>query len=251
MSVFHFKHFDVINEQSAMKVNTDGVLLGAVAEVFPTDRDVLDIGTGTGTIALMVAQRLSLLGAAFRIDAIDIDRPSVEEAAANFANSPWKDHLTALRTGLASFGIGRSYDLILSNPPYFDSSLKAPEARRNSARHVADPETSPGVEPLSFREILEYSERTLRPGGRVCMVLPADLEKPLLRHAAMCGFRPWKTLRVKTVERKSPARLIVQFRRKPEAFDSVDETLTLCDQKGKRTPWYASLVSDYLLDQTD
>ena len=180
-----------------------------------------------------------------------IDLPSAEEASANFAGSPWKDHLTACRTGLASFGTDRRYDLILSNPPYFDSSLKAPEARRNSARHVADPLTDPGIEPLSFREVLEYSEMTLRPGGRVCLVLPSDLEKQLLRHAAMCGFFPWKTLRVKTVARKEPSRLVVQFQRGRSLSAPLDETLTLCDEKGKRTPGYASLVSDFLLDQPD
>ena len=100
MAVFHFKHFDVSNERSAMKVNTDGVLLGAAADVLPTDRNVLDIGTGTGTVALMIAQRLSFLGEDFLIDAIDIDLPSAEEASANFAGSLWKDHLTACRTGL-------------------------------------------------------------------------------------------------------------------------------------------------------
>ena len=251
MAVFHFKHFDVSNERSAMKVNTDGVLLGAAADVLPSDRNVLDIGTGTGTVALMIAQRLSFLGEDFLIDAIDIDLPSAEEASANFAASPWKDHLTACRTGLASFGTDRRYDLILSNPPYFDSSLKAPEARRNSARHVADPLTDPGIEPLSFREVLEYSEMTLRPGGRVCLVLPSDLEKQLLRHAAMCGFFPWKILRVKTVARKEPSRLVVQFQRGRSLSAPLDETLTLCDEKGKRTPGYASLVSDFLLDQPD
>ena len=92
---------------------------------------------------------------------------------------------------------------------------------------------------------------TLRPGGRVCLVLPSDLEKQLLRHAAMCGFFPWKTLRVKTVARKEPSRLVVQFQRGRTLSAPLDETLTLCDEKGKRTPGYASLVSDFLLDQPD
>ena len=87
MSVFHFKRFDVVNERSAMKVNTDGVLLGAVMTIMPTDRRLLDIGTGTGTIALMAAQRLSDLNNSvpLHIDAIDIDEPSASEAAANFS----------------------------------------------------------------------------------------------------------------------------------------------------------------------
>ena len=118
-------------------------------------------------------------------------------------------------------------------------------------RSVADPLTDPGIEPLSFREVLEYSEMTLRPGGRVCLVLPSDLEKQLLRHAAMCGFFPWKILRVKTVARKEPSRLVVQFQRGRSLSAPLDETLTLCDEKGKRTPGYASLVSDFLLDQPD
>ncbi|MGN0202817.1 MAG: tRNA1(Val) (adenine(37)-N6)-methyltransferase [Candidatus Cryptobacteroides sp.] len=265
MGVFRFKQFAVRNENSAMKVNTDGVLLGAVTEVLPTDRNVLDIGTGTGTVALMIAQRLAFLTPDFRIDAIDIDAPSAAEAAANFASSPWKDRLFAKETGLASFAESdglpssapggteedRGYDLIVSNPPYFDSSLKAPEERRNNARHVADPESDPGTEALSFREVLEYSEKALRPGGRVCLVLPADQEKTLLRYAAMYGFSPWKTLRVKTVERKEPSRLIVQFRRRKEVHGQSVGSLTLCDEKGKRTPEYASLVYAYLLDRQD
>lgn len=255
MSVFHFQRFDVRNDLSAMKVNTDGVLLGAVTEVFPEDRSVLDIGTGTGTIALMLAQRLGDLSDGFLIDAIDIDEPSVAEASANFEDSPWNAGLRVYRTGLKAFSQpgspgGEAYDLIVSNPPYFDSSLKAPSERRNNARHVGDPEDGTGAEVLSYREVLEYSMVHLRPGGRVAVVLPSDQEKPLLRHARMCGFAPWKILRVKSVPRKAVSRVIVQFRRKGECLEMVEEEISIMDEKGRHTLQYISLVKDYLLSST-
>lgn len=238
-----------------MKVNTDGVLLGAVTEVFPEDRSVLDIGTGTGTIALMLAQRLGDLSDGFLIDAIDIDEPSVAEASANFEDSPWNAGLRVYRTGLKAFSQpgspgGEAYDLIVSNPPYFDSSLKAPSERRNNARHVGDPEDGTGAEVLSYREVLEYSMVHLRPGGRVAVVLPSDQEKPLLRHARMCGFAPWKILRVKSVPRKAVSRVIVQFRRKGECLEMVEEEISIMDEKGRHTLQYISLVKDYLLSST-
>ena len=252
MSVFHFKRFDVRNERSAMKVNTDGVLLGAATDVFPEDSLVLDVGTGTGTVALMVAQRLSEVSAVedWRVQGIDIDPPSAEEAAWNFGQSPWRDHLESRNVGLMSFGreSGRRYDLIVSNPPYYDNSLQAPDARRNSARHTGDPENPSSVEPLSYREILEYASEALAESGRVSMILPSDQEKALLRHARMCGFAPWKIFRIRTVERKPVSRLIVQFMRKGRCFGECQETLlTLLDEKGKRTSQQASLVTDYYL----
>ena len=100
MGVFHFKRFDVVNERSAMKVNTDGVLLGASMSIRPADRKFLDVGTGTGTIALMAAQRADAFGQDFRVQAIDIDKVSVEEAYANFSNSLWTVHLSALECSL-------------------------------------------------------------------------------------------------------------------------------------------------------
>ena len=105
MSVFRFKRFSVRNERSAMKVNTDGVLLGAATTVLPNDRRVLDVGTGTGTVALMIAQRLETecSGADWHIQGIDIDTPSAEEAAENFDQSPWRDHLESVNIGLAAF----------------------------------------------------------------------------------------------------------------------------------------------------
>ena len=97
MGVFNFKRFSVVNERSAMKVNTDGVLLGAAMTILPSDRNFLDVGTGTGTIALMAAQRISDLSVLpsdehhiYKVDAVDLDEPSIREAAANFQNSPWE-----------------------------------------------------------------------------------------------------------------------------------------------------------------
>ena len=105
MSVFHFKKFDVRNDKSAMKVNTDGVLLGAVAPLKPTDRQILDIGTGTGTIALMLAQRLNQdageIPSGAMITGIDIDNDAAAEAGENFRESPWDGILAALHTPLS------------------------------------------------------------------------------------------------------------------------------------------------------
>ena len=250
MSVFHFKRFDVRNERSAMKVNTDGVLLGASTAVLPGDRRILDIGTGTGTVALMIAQRMETDcdGEEWNVQGIDIDIPSAEEAAENFRQSPWREHLESVNMGLAAFrkaNPGTCYDLIVSNPPYYDNSLQAPEARRNSARHTGDSENQ---ESLSYREILEYASEVLGEDGRVSMILPADQEKALSRHARMCGFLPWKILRIKSVERKPVSRLIVQFKRRDKVGGSPqEEQLTLLDERGKRTSQHASLITDYCL----
>ncbi len=247
MGIFHFKQFDVLNERSAMKVNTDGVLLGAVTEVFPTDRSVLDIGTGTGVVALMLAQKLAQFGDDFRILGIDVDGPSATEAAGNFAASPWCRHLEALGTSLQEYfrtdpGERVQPDLIVSNPPFFDNSLNAPDARRNAARHTGDT--------LSYREILEYASVNLSQEGRVSMILPAGIEAQLLRFARMCGFVPWRMLRIRTKEGKPYSRIIVRFRRRlpGEPATVVEESeMVLSDKEGKRTSQHASLVTDYLL----
>lgn len=106
MGVFHFKRFDVRNERSAMKVNTDGVLLGAATDVLAGDRRVLDVGTGTGTVALMIAQRMENLTSDWCVQGIDIDVPSSEEAADNFSRSPWNLHLKSVNMSLSASGSG-------------------------------------------------------------------------------------------------------------------------------------------------
>ena len=238
MGVFHFKKFDVVNERSAMKVNTDGVLLGAAMTIKQTDKCLLDIGTGTGTIALMAAQRMSDHMDGLRIDAIDIDEPSATEAASNFRNSPWAGALHAHNLPLQEFSDASDtvYDLIFSNPPYFEDSLTAPDERKSTARHTSDG--------LSYRDIFEFASKRLAENGRVSLVLPADQEAALCRYGRMCGFHLFRILRIRTVPRKAPIRMIAEFARERQV--PVDETLTI-QSEGKYTQEYLSLTHDFYL----
>ena len=275
MSIFRFKKFDVINERSAMKVNTDGVLLGALMTIAPDDCRLLDIGTGTGTIALMAAQRLTgshthisescllddgqggqpgdhesrsleLRMQNRVIHAIDIDEPSAIEAAANFRNSLWNGILRAHHASLDEFESkhlketaqsGLTFDFIFSNPPYFDNALQAPEQRRNAARH-----TSTG---LSYREILDFAAKYLTKTGRVAMVLPADTEHDLTRHARMNGLYMNKITRIRTVPRKAPKLIVAEFAR--QRMDFPQDTILTIQNEGQYTQEYLSLMKDFYL----
>lgn len=226
-----------------MKVNTDGVLLGASMSLRPSDRRLLDIGTGTGTIALMAAQRLEELSDLkdCRIEAIDIDEVSAEEASLNFERSPWAESLFAKALPLDEFAQSLAaedrFDLIFSNPPYFEDSLLAPEQRRCNARHTANG--------LSYREIIDFASQKLTPDGRLALVLPADQEHDLLRHARMNGLFLFRILRVRTVERKLPSRIVVEFSR--NRVDSiVDEILTI-QKEGRYSHEYLSLMHGFYL----
>lgn len=255
MGVFRFKRFEVVNERSAMKVNTDGVLLGAAMTINSSDRVLLDIGTGTGTIALMAAQRFLEFARNDNADArndnedarkltvhaIDIDAISAEEAAMNFSNSPWSEYLQAHTASLdeyaASLEEGDTFDLIFSNPPYFDDSLGAPEQRRNTARH-----TSTG---LSYREILDFAAVRLSDHGRVAMVLPSDVEPALLRHARMNGLHLFRILRVRTVERKQPSRIIAEFSR--TRCDAPEDEILTIQKEGRYSHEYLALTHGFYL----
>ena len=246
MGTFRFKKFEVVNEKSAMKVNTDGVLLGAAMTIKSSDRNFLDVGTGTGTIALMAAQRFSALSEqggqsiSPNFCAIDIDEASATEAMINFDNSPWSESLVAHHSSLDDFCTSdhvREYDLIFSNPPYFEESLNAPELRRNNARH-----TSTG---LSYREILDFAALRLSEHGRVAFVLPAETENSLCRHARMSGLHLFRIVRIKTVPRKAPSRIIAEFSR-GRVDVAAEETLIIQDE-GKYTEEYLSLMHEFYI----
>ena len=235
-----------------MKVNTDGVLLGAAMTIRPEDRCMLDIGTGTGTIALMAAQRVAdhvgmeASHGNIRIDAVDIDEPSATEAAKNFANSPWAECLHAHNMSLDAFAatdqmdghaLVQKYDLIFSNPPYFEDSLTAPDERKSTARHTS--------EGLSYRDIFDFAKERLSADGRVALVLPADQEVAVCRYARMSGLYLDKILRIRTVPRKLPTRMVVEFSRRRN--DVPEDTILTIQNEGQYTEEYLSLTKDFYL----
>lgn len=234
-----------------MKVNTDGVLLGAVVPVCCADCSVLDIGTGTGVIALMLAQRLTANTEQtsrmrpLRILGIDIDPDAAAEAADNFASSEWAESLTSEEISLESLEVRlagaafEAFDIIVSNPPYYDSSLTNPDRKKAVARHTDLPQGS-----LSYREVMEFAARHLSATGRLSVVLPSDQEFAALRYARMCGLHLSHLLRVRTVERKQPKRFIATFVTAP--CECRTQMLTIME-KGKYTDEYISLVKDFYL----
>ncbi len=192
-----------------MRLGTDSVLLGAWVPLFPEDKRVLDVGTGTGVVALMIAQRLCLQSNV-SIDAIDIDLPSVEEAAHNFAISPWCGALRVMHTPLQDFVPEDKYDLIVSNPPYFVDSLKAPSLRRSNTRHA---------DSLPHTDLIASAFRLLKVGGRMVVILPRDEGEAFIRNAELYHIGREEKVRlalgrlckVSTASGKPPKRYIMEF----------------------------------------
>lgn len=246
MGEFRFKRFSVLNEKSAMRVNTDGVLLGALMTISPEDRNVLDIGTGTGTVALMAAQRHSDMrgGDMPGIMAIDIDAPSAEEAAFNFSRSDWAGCLSAENISLDAYvhalDAGTEgpvlFDHIFSNPPYYGGELKSPDVRRSAARHSGS---------LSYMDIVDFASGHLTSSGRLSLILPADVELHLSRYARMCGLFPFRVVRIRTVPRKPVKRIMAEFsRERPQEVVSTDLPI---QEKGQYTAQYIDLTSPFYL----
>ena len=233
-SLFRFKRFSLHNEKSALKLGTDAVLLGAAMTLKPEDRLALDIGTGTGIIALMATQRAPQL----RVEAIDIDGPSAGEAALNFSESPWPDRLHAVHRPLSEYAAPGRFDLIFSNPPYYDNSLRNPDERVSAARHS---------DSLTLAQIFSYASEWLGEGGRLSLILPADVRISSLRAAASFGFRPFRTIFVKTTPAKEPKRIISEFSR--EQLVESQETIILMTD-GARSQQYSLLTREFYLDSS-
>lgn len=229
--LFRFKQFSVRNETSALKVGTDAVLLGAAMTVLPEDRHALDIGTGTGVIALMAAQRSTMLD----ITGIDIDKGSAGEAAHNFAISPWSGRLNARLCALQDFVPDAEYDLIFTNPPYYDNSLRNPDAREADARHCGT---------LGFGDIFRFASQWLKPDGRLSMIMPSDCGKSSCRLAVSYGIRPYRTIRIRTTATKPVKRLIIEFSKTQMTVSEEDITLM---ENGGRSREYSELTKDFYL----
>lgn len=192
-TVFRFKKFEVVNSDSAMKVGTDGVLLGAWFDM-PAGGSVLDVGTGCGLIALMAAQR-----GASSVDAVEIDAAAADEARRNVASSPWSDRIEVIHADFLVAGLEGHYDRVVSNPPYFVTGEIAPDGGRAMARHEGT---------LTVAALLRRARCMLAPGGRVALVTPADRYDDVLTEAAFAGLDTVRLCRVSTKEGKSPVRIL-------------------------------------------
>jgi tRNA1Val (adenine37-N6)-methyltransferase len=231
-SYFEFKQFTVFQDQCAMKVGTDGVLLGAWVTV-QQENKLLDIGTGTGLIALMLAQRTEA-----EIVAVEIEPCSCAQAKENFIKSPWKNRISALNTSIQDYSekSETSFDLVVSNPPFFSNSLKTPHPGRTMARHN---------DLLQPEEILTSISRLLTPDGRFALILPYVESSLFIVDAAMYGFYCIRKTMVRSSAKKKPHRLMMEFsrsRRKPEETE-----LLIYDDFGHYTPAYRELTKEFYL----
>ena len=233
-SVFEFKQFRVRNTLSAMRVGTDGVLLGAWADA-GVPRRVLDVGCGTGVIALMMMQRYDTC----HVDAIDIDGPSVEEASGNFASSPWSGRGTAMLCDIADYEPDGLYDMVISNPPFFTEDTRSPDARRAEARHGST---------LTPRTLLQYAARLVADGGRLAFVAPYDSCDDLTLGVTLYG---WCALRVTDVVTKDglrpSRRLWLLTRRMSQPVATLHDTLTIRNADGTYTDSYRRLVDPFYI----
>lgn len=238
---FRFKQFTVWHNQCAMKVGTDGVLLGAWAPLPDSQSPIansriLDIGTGSGLIALMLAQRSGLSP---HIDAIDIDADAVAQATENFALSPWAKQLHAHHNTLQDWH-AEAYDLIVSNPPYFQNSLKNPNQQRATARHT---------DTLSYSELIAHAARLLKKDGVLALVLPIEAEEEILALAAQKGLYPREIVHVYGKPGKAAKRLLVAFSPHHLTTSSPHHPITFYIESADspRSEEYKALTKDFYL----
>lgn len=234
-SFFRFKQFEIDQTGCAMKVGTDGVLIGAWCWATGVDR-ALDIGTGTGLIALMIAQR-----GIRRIDAVEIEHSAFERAGLNVVRSRWKDRISLFHANFSDFArmtTGMKYDLIVSNPPYFERSLLSENFSRNIARHDVS---------LNYDTLFARSVGILRDSGRISLITPADMDVVLDEHARKYGLFPIRKTYVKGREGLPVKRLMSEWGKIAPESVAID-VLTIEEERHRYTSEYVALTRDFYLN---
>ena len=235
MSVFQFKQFSVNQDQTAMKIGTNGVLLGAWTPLENNPKSVLDIGTGTGIIALMLAQRSN----AEQIDALEIDESAYEQAVENFESSPWSDRLFCFHAGLDEFveEPEDEYDLIVSNPPFFSEEYRSENEQRDLARFQ---------EAMPFEDLVEAADLLLSENGIFSVIIPFNEEDRFIELCANVELFPIKITRVKGTQNTKIIRSLLAFKRFELAVLTSDE-LVIEISRHEYTPEYIALTKDFYL----
>lgn len=226
---FTFRAFSIRQDKCAMKVGTDGVLLGAWA---PGGTRILDIGTGTGLIALIMAQRFG----GSMIDAIDIDADACEQARQNVAASPFPTRIHVWQSDLQHFCSPKPYDAIVCNPPFFVNALRCPNSKRTMARHI---------DTLSPRDLFAHAYRLLADGGTLALIIPTDQADGFVAESIIAGFFEKDRVRIKTTERKAAKRLLLSFTKKSSTVRTDTEQVLFYGQQ--KSEWYHTLTADLYL----
>ncbi|MEM9078517.1 MAG: methyltransferase [Bacteroidota bacterium] len=231
---FKFKHFTVHQDKCAMKIGTDGVLLGAWTSLEHNPDSILDIGAGTGIIALQMAQRSTTE----LIDAIELEEGAYEQCVDNFEQSPWGDRLFCYHAGLDEFvdEIDEKYDLIVSNPPFYDEDVSSGDASRDIARQNQS---------LPFEELIEGAAKLLQDNGLFSVIIPFKSEESFVIKAKNSGLFPNRITRVRGNSSSDTKRSLMQF-----GFHSVTpkvDELVIEIARHQYTDEYIALTKDFYL----
>ncbi len=234
MKPFKFKQFTVNQDKCAMKIGTDSVLLGAWTSLINNTKTILDIGSGTGVIALILAQR----SGAELIDAVEIDDNAHEQCVENFENSPWSDRLFCYHASLQEYckDFEGNYDLIISNPPFYDDNYKSKNSQRDLARFQ---------DAMPFEHLISCASKLLSDNGIFSVIIPFKEEKHFINLASLANLFPTRILHVKGNPSSKIVRSLIEF-----SFcnsETKNEELIIETSRHQYTQDYINLTKDFYL----
>jgi tRNA1Val (adenine37-N6)-methyltransferase len=232
--MFHFKKFSIDDSKAAMKIGTDAVLIGAWVPCGNETR-ILDIGTGSGILALMMAQRNTNT----LIDAVEIDYDASMLAELNVQLSPWPNQVHIFNTTIQEFSLANkhNYSLVICNPPFFTDSLKAPDKARSTARHN---------DTLPVKDLLHCTSNLLTDNGKAAFIIPANAYENWKVEAAKQYLYPTLTTWVKSSESHNPHRVMIAFSREKQPA-IIDNEISIYSSKNIYSPEYRELTRDFYL----
>ena len=230
---FQFKQFTINQDRCAMKVGTDGTLLGAWANAPVEPCRILDIGTGTGLVALMMAQRYPKS----QVIGIDIDRDAAIQAQENVDASPFSDRVKIINADAVKIEDKEGFDAIVCNPPYFVDSLTCPQDQRTLARHTVT---------LTYEQLMQTAYKLLKNDGMFSIVVPTENNDAIESAAALAGFMISRICMIKTTPNKLPKRQLIEFRKnRIDRIDFCEEILEIFPNQ--RSDWYYELTRDFYI----
>jgi tRNA1Val (adenine37-N6)-methyltransferase len=229
---FRFKRFSVSHDKTTHKVGTDGVLIAAWVNV-QYAHAILEIGTGSGVMALVLAQRT---GDNVHIDAVEIEKDSAQQAMENVAQSPWPTKVSVHNISIQAYQTAKRYDLVVSNPPFFVNSSRPPEKNRSNARHTGE---------LTFETLIETALKFLKPEGRFALILPFTEAIAFIEKAGQKNLYCHRRCEVQSRKHKPIERILLEFGLK--ANQTLTDNLVIHGSNDEWSEEYVKLTGDFYL----